>query len=67
MKLKTRKAIDLSASWLLIIGGLVHLGQAFNWYAVDVIFASWAWIVYGLVGISAVYTLIRIARKKFMK
>lgn len=50
------KKLSWIAYALLVIGGLVHLGQAFNYYAVDELLPGlFGTIVYLLVGLAGVY------------
>jgi hypothetical protein len=55
---KGSKMWGLVALWLLVVGGLVHLGLAFGWnifVALGMLkFAPW---VQGLVGVAAIYKI----------
>ncbi|MFW5794165.1 MAG: DUF378 domain-containing protein [Bacillota bacterium] len=69
LKKKQRRSLDLTSGWLLVVGGLVHGGLAFDYNIVEELIAplaSWLpMVVYGLVGLSAVWVVIR--NSKFMK
>ena len=51
------KVLSWVAYTLLVVGGLVHGGQALGYYAVEVLPGIWAKLVYGLVGLAGVYGL----------
>lgn len=60
--------LDKIAGWLLIIGGLVHGGQAFDFYFVDKLgewlnFIAITKFTYIAVGASAVYFVYRMFRR----
>lgn len=61
--------IDWLAYVLLVVGGLVHGGQAFGYYAVEELLGFIPYlpeIVYGLVGLSGLYafwTAIKLSMK----
>ena len=67
LKKAQRKMLDASASVLLIVGGLVHGGLAFGYNAVENLlgYGMLPEIVYGVVGLSAVYVIAR--NNRFMK
>jgi uncharacterized membrane protein YuzA (DUF378 family) len=64
--MKNKSGLGMLAWWLMVIGalnwGLVGLGlyAGSNWNVINLIVGSWPqveWIVYILVGLSAIYTL----------
>ena len=69
-KKKLGKSIDVLAGILLVIGGLVHFGQAFGYFAVN----EWAGfvpflpkVIYIVIGVSAVWAIFRGITGKYMK
>ena len=69
-KRKILKGIDVLSGILLIVGGLVHLGQAFNYYVVDQLLGFVPFlplVIYLAVGASAVWAIVRGFKKNYMR
>lgn len=64
--MKGMSVIDWIAIILLIVGGLAWgLLGVFSFDLVGTVFGSWSWVVttiYGLVGLSAIWAIISLAR-----
>jgi len=65
---KKMNVLDWVAISLVVVGALVHGGQAFGYYAVERILPMWsARIVYGAVGVAGLYSLwslVKLAKRK---
>lgn len=71
MKKSTRKILDMTANWLLVVGGLNWGLSLFDWNLVqsiaDFTMPIVGTLVYSVVGISSLWVGVRMATNKFLK